>query len=435
MFRMRSITIWVMITLLLCSCSRLSQGLSRPGQQTAELPSSPTPSATPPSSPVFTPEPTPSVITLTVWIPDTLFLEDKPGADVLAEQIKEFAASASGIRVDALVKKAHGKGGILNLLLTASKAAPSVMPDVVILNTSEIAQAADAGILQPLQGLLGQELLGGLFPFAVKAGAWKGDTVALQLCADVEHLVYNTSKVATPPLTWQQLLDGEEVYLFPARGVNGLANDALLIQYIAAGGRFSDEDGSPVLDEKPLAEVLEFYRRGVEKGVISELIKEIGSVDECWQIYLSAQVAMSNVRTSRFLVDRDILRTTSYAPIPTKQGQISTLARGWAIAIITPEENRQEAAAKFIEWLLSPANNSRWAWSAYCVPVHREALQEESDPYVPFLRWQLESAQPVPNVTEFPAIAKAMQKALDAVLAGEAPPEEAAKKARESLGW
>jgi len=370
-----------------------------------------------------------------VWIPDALFLEDKPGADVLAEQIQEFEANASGVRVEALVKKAYGKGGILNLLLTANEAAPSVMPDVVILDTSEIARAADAGVLQPLQGLLGQELLGNLFPFAVKAGAWKGDTVALQLCADLEHLVYNTNKVATPPLTWQQLLNGEEVYLFPAKGINGLANDALIIQYIAAGGRFSDENGSPVLDEAPLAEVLEFYRRGIEKGVISELIKEIGSVDECWQIYLSAQVAMSNVRVSRFLADRDILRTTSYAPIPTKQGQISTLARGWAIAIITPEGNRQEAAAEFIKWLLDPANNSRWAWKAYCVPVRREALQGEDDPYIPFLRWQLESARPVPNVTEFPAIAKAMQKALDAVLAGEASPEEAAKKAKESLGW
>ncbi|HDN79495.1 MAG TPA: extracellular solute-binding protein, partial [Chloroflexi bacterium] len=366
---------------------------------------------------------------------DALYLEGKPGADVLMEQIEQFEASAEGVKVKALVKKAYGKGGILNLLLTAKEAAPSVLPDVVIIDTSEIAQAAQAELLQPLNEFIGEDFWESLFPFAAEAGVWRGENVAIQFCADFEHLVYNTNKVVTPPLTWQQLLGGKEVYLFPARGVNGLANDTLIIQYLAAGGRFVDENELPVLDEQPLAEVLEFYRQGIEKGVISQLISEVGSTDECWQIYLAARVAMSNVRASRFLADRKILHNTSYAPLPTKKGQVSTLARGWAIAIVTQEHNRREASADFIKWLLAPDNNAQWAWAAGYLPVHREAFKEEQDPYIPFLRWQLESAQPVPNLLEFPAIAKAMQEALDNVLSGKATPEEAAKRAKQSLRW
>ena len=377
--------------------------------------------------------PVPQVITLTLWIPDELYLEEQPGAKTLESIIEEFNARGR-IHVEPRVRRAYGDGSAVELMLTASEVAPAILPDVVILDARQVPELVEKGLLRSMKGLLDGALPDELFPFAVRVGARGDNWFAVYVCADVEHLAYNTAKVKSPPLTWDQLLEGVGgEYLFPAKGVSGKANNALLIQYLAAGGRVFDDEGSPVLDRDPLVEVLKFYRRGLEKGVISRLAPSLSSVSECWKIYLAAKVAMVNVRSSLFLADRKLLRSTSFAPLPTKKGQVATVADGWAIAIVAEDPARQEAAAGFVSWLLSSENNARWAWDAGCLPVRRDAFAGEEDPYIPFLRWQLESAWPAPGGAEFEKVATAMQGALDKVLADEATPESAAAEAVQSL--
>jgi ABC-type glycerol-3-phosphate transport system substrate-binding protein len=101
----------------------------------------------------------PPVITLTLWTaePFSPSQADASG-QILGQQIEAFAAAHPDVVVEYVLKKPYGKGGILNFLLTTSEAVPAAMPDLVAIDTIELKDAAQAGLLQPLDELISAEL-------------------------------------------------------------------------------------------------------------------------------------------------------------------------------------------------------------------------------------------------------------------------------------
>ena len=77
-----------------------------------------------------------------------------------------FQKLDTDLQVEVAVKKVHGRGGILDYLRTAREAAPSVLPDLVIVGTADLEGLANAGHIHPLDSLLPAEGVG-FFPYAV----------------------------------------------------------------------------------------------------------------------------------------------------------------------------------------------------------------------------------------------------------------------------
>jgi multiple sugar transport system substrate-binding protein len=387
-----------------------------PGEATPAV--SPTPSRPPAVS---------SAITLTLWTTEAFFPnEDNDSGQVLAQQWQAFEAAHPNVTLEYVLKKPYGKGGILDFLSTASTAAPTVLPDLAILDTLELDEAAAAGLIQPLDDLVSSEVQQDLFPFARRS--FGGQLMGLQFEADVEHLIYNTNKIDSPPITWRDVLSDSVAYIFPAGGEGSLVNDAFLIQYLAAGGQLVDESGNPALDKDALVEVLQFYKDGLEAGAIPPSVLEFADLDDCWVVYVSAQAAMSNVSSARYLADRGLLKNTAFAAIPTRDGNVVTLSKGWALSIVTEDSSQQAAATQLIEWLLEPANNADWNLAAGHLPTRQTAFDHlvTEDEYFPFVRQQLANVYPRPVAPDYEKIGRALQRAVQDVLQGEASPEEAA---------
>lgn len=142
---------------------------------------------------------------------------------------------------------------------------------------------------------------------------------------------------------------------------------------------------------------------------------------------------MSHVTSHRFLQDRNLLRTTLFATIPTRDGTPLTIGRGRALAIVARDPSRQVMASRLIEWLMAPENNAAWNQATAQIPT-RYAVFEligEDDPYWPFLEDQLEVAVGSPAFPEYDQIGRVLQQAVVEVLSGESTPEEAARAAVE----
>jgi multiple sugar transport system substrate-binding protein len=330
------------------------------------------------------------------------------------------------VTIEYVLKKPYGKGGILDFLSTARAAAPAVLPDLVILGTFELDEAAEAGLIQPLDDLVSSELQQELFPFA--RHSFDGQLVGIQFEAEVEHLIYNANKIDSAPMTWREVISASVAYIFPAGGEGSLVNDSFLIQYLAAGGGLLDESGKPALDKDALVEVLQFYADGLEAGAILPSVLEFADLDDCWVVYVSAQAALSNVSSDRYLADRGLLKNTAFAAIPTRDGNIATLSKGWALAMVTEDSGRQTVAAQLIEWLLVPENNANWNLAAGHLPTRQAAFDYlgTEDQYFPFVRQQLANVYPRPMAAAYDKIGRALQRAVQDVLQGEASPEEAA---------
>lgn len=387
-----------------------------PGEATSSV--SPTPSRPPAIS---------SAIALTLWTTEDFFpTEADDSGQILAQQWRAFEAAHPNVTIEYVLKKPYGKGGILDFLNTAHAAAPTVLPDLVILDTLELDEAAEAGLIRPLDNLVSSEVQQDLFPLARRS--FNGQLMGIQFEADVEHLIYNTNKIDSPPMTWREAISDSVAYIFPAGGEGGLVNDAFLIQYLAVGGRLDDGNGKPALDKDALAQVLQFYKDGLEAGVIPLSVLEFEDLDDCWPVYVSAQAAMSNVSSAKYLADRGLLKNTSFAAIPTRDGNVGTLSKGWALAIVTEDSGRQAVAAQLIEWLLEPENNADWNQAAGHLPTRQAAFEHlgTKEQYFPFVRQQLENVYPRPMVSAYEKIGQALQRAVQDVLKGEASPQEAA---------
>ena len=417
----------LLATVGLAGCNllpELSFSSQREHPTTTAAPGEVTPAVSPTPSP---PTAISSAITLTLWTTEAFFpTEDDGSGQVLAQQWQAFEATHPNVTIEYVLKKPYGKGGILDFLSTARAAAPTVLPDLVILDTLELDEAAAAGLIQPLDDLVSSEVQQDLFPFARRS--FNEQLMGIQFEADVEHLIYNTNKIDSAPITWREVLSDSVAYIFPAGGEGSLVNDAFLIQYLAAGGQLFDEGGAPALNNDALVEVLQFYADGLEAGAIPPSVLEFADLDDCWVVYVSAQAALSNVSSARYLADRALLKNTAFAAIPTRDGNVATLSKGWALAIVTEDSSRQAAAAQLIEWLLEPENNADWNLAAGHLPARQAAFDHlgTEDQYFPFVRQQLANVYPRPIAAAYDKMGRALQRAVQDVLQGEVSPQEAA---------
>jgi ABC-type glycerol-3-phosphate transport system substrate-binding protein len=421
----------VLLSLAMAGCSAL-ESLIPPTPPLSHA--SPTPTATlvgavsTPTPLPSTPFPASSAISLTLWTTEPFSpAQEGPSGRILAEQVQAFMEAHPDIAVEYVLKKAYGKGGLLHLLQATEAVLPQALPDIVILDTSQLGEAIKAGLLQPWDDLIAPELINDLFLFAQEEGRREGQLLGLFFEADIEHLVHNTNKLEALPLRWTDVLTDGVSYVFPAGGEEGAVNDAFLIHYLALGGRLLDEAGAPALDEEKVAQVLQFYKEGRDQGVIPKAVLEYHTLDDCWPIYLSAEVAVSHVSSHRYLTDRGLLKNTVFSAIPTRDGVVVTIAHGSAYALVARDPARQVAAAQFITWLMEPENLAAWNEAALHLPLRRSALAAmEADEYTAFLQRQLEKARFRPSAQSYNVIARALQGAVQDVLSGAVAPEEAA---------
>lgn len=402
------------------------------------LPPSPTGTATPVASPTPTPTPEDMTVTLTFWTIEPISAEAEGEAgDFISTSLYLFERANPRLEVEVILKKAAGKGGTLDFLRSAKAVAPSVMPDVAILNVTDLNQAYNEGLIQSLNGRMDRSIVQDLLPAARKIGTIKEDLVGVPIGLEMEHVVYNTLIFTDTPMLWSDILSRNTVYLFPAKGVNGLVNDATLAQYFSAGGTFFDDQGVPKIDDQVLKKVLTFYKQAQEAGVLDPAVLEAATTEELWPRYLEAQAGIANISVQQYLTDQQLLHNTAFAsvPRPNPENTPVVIIHGWALTLVTADPNRQQAALSLLEWFLSTENNVSWNRINQTIPTRDTSYQQLAgeDPYWQFLSDQLNTARPQPNFAEYDRIGRIIQQAVEQVIRGEATPEEATITAIDAL--
>lgn len=436
--------LWLSIVamLLLGIAAALLSGCDLPLPQPTPEPGEPTETPGPPSEPTASPTDAadatpaaPSAITLTIWTTEAFSpTQAITSGQILSREVELFEAGHRDTRVEFILKKPYGKGGILDFLLTTEAVVPDLLPDLVLVDVDELDTAVQAGVVQPLDDLLSPDLVTDLFPFAREAGTFDGQIFGLQVQADLDHLAYNAGKLTVPPRSWPGVLSNPEPYIFAAGGQAGLVNDDFLIQYLAVYPWSADNSpDDPFLDAESLAAVLQYYQDGVSRGVFPTDILNYQTNDESWSDYLVGEATLTHVSAHNYMAERDLLPSAAMAPIPAINGAGAPISRGWALALVATDPARQSLAVEFMAQLMSPQTNADWNRAAGYLPTGQAALAlwGEEDSYTRFADQQLQTAQPRPRLANYTQIAAALQEAVEAVITGAATPEEAAAQAIE----
>jgi multiple sugar transport system substrate-binding protein len=375
--------------------------------------------------------PAPSAITITIWTTEVFTpTQAITSGQILADQVATFEAAHPDVQLQFVVKMPYGKGGILDFLLTTQAVVPALLPDLVFLDVDEVSAAAQAGVVRPLNDLVSPELIADLYPFAQEAGTFAGQLYALQFQANLDHLAYNTGRLAIPPRSWPGVLSSSGPYIFPAGGQAGLVNDDFLIQYLAVRPWSPQDPDEPFLQADSLTAVLQYYQDGVTRGVFPADILEYHTADDCWRDYWGGEAILTHVSAHRYLTDGNQRPSTAMAPIPTINGPGAAISRGWALALVSSDPARQSLAMEFMTQLLSPEVLGAWNLAAGYLPTRQAALDtwDEEDSYTRFASQLLQTAQPHPRIANYTQVAAALQQAIADVIAGATTPEEAAAR-------
>jgi maltose-binding protein MalE len=375
---MRSKKLFVTILVLMIGVVGC-QGLESPSTpDTTPLPTATpplqqiTPTATEVGEPAATPVSFSGLTTLTLWVPDFLNpYEGEENAALLLEEIEAFSRMHRDIQVEVLVKKAEGPGGLYDLLNTASQAAPDVLPDILLLNADDLKRAAAQDKIQSMPPMSTSPT--GTFPIATQATHIFTDTYGIPLLMDYQQTVYNPRLALTPPLTWTAVLSGGYSLLFPAAPEEDLANDALLIAYLGAGGSIRRSEEELLLERTYLEQTYGFFKDLLESDQLTpQKVLVLTDAFESWEAYQQGGGTMAVVPAGHYWSSDSPVGAAGWFPSP--EGEPLTLGHLWSLALVTEEPDRQEAAMELLDWLAAPERIAELSQQVGMLPTNEEAL-------------------------------------------------------------
>lgn len=411
------------VSVLLASCA--------PGATPTSPGATPSVTSTRSSAATTPPSTSPSPLSLTLWLPPGLDpTSSTPAAALLEERLADFQRANPGLAVVVRIKDESGPAGLLETLSAAAEAAPASMPDLIALDSAGIRSAALKGLIAPLGGLEADLAAPDWYDFARAASLVEASFYAIPFAADADVLGFRVEAYGTPPLTWDEILASQSLFVFPAADPEA---SVTLSQYLALGGSLVDTSGRPTLDPNTLAQVFSFYRAARDAGVLPLSARQYATLEETWQAILDGRAQAGLTRLSALLAEDDPSLDAS-AFQPNTDSRPTCFVETWSWAMVTRDPSRQALAAQLLAWISAPEFLGPWTSALGLLPPTTSALEL----WPPGAETSLVSrlvmaATPRPSAEIIATVGVPLRDAAEAVLSGTVSPEAAALAASQDL--
>ncbi len=372
---------------------------------------------------------TPSSIQLTVWVPPQFSpYNETESAELLTGQFKSFMTQNPIVNLDIRVKAASGSGNILDTLVYASQVAPEALPSLVLLSRTDLEQAAQKGLLQPIDEISTTIDESDWYGFAQSMGIVQGTAYGLPFASDALGLVYRDASLTSSQPNWDDIEMQLDSLVFPAADQSIQATLAL---YLTAGGSVQDAQGQAFIDSDALVLTLTAYQQGVNSGLISPALLDLATDDQAWEYYQTNEAEGMITWASRQLQDSE---TFKLALVPTLGESSLTLAKGWVWCLVEQDEIEKQYAGMLIEHLVDPVFLTEWTPKSGYLPVRPSSLTAwENTITADTISQLLTSAQLRPNTSQVSAFNNGIKTAVQEILSNQSQPAESAQKAIDSL--
>ena len=346
---------------------------------------------------------------LRVWLPAQFNpAAENPPAKLLADRLTKFESEHPGLKIEVRLKKEETEGDILNELSITGSAAPSVLPDLILLSRSDLEAAALKGLLHPIDGLSTTLEDPNWYGYAQQLGRIQNTGYGLPFMGDAMVLVYYPDLGMI--VNWRDVLSSRGQLAFAAGNPDGLVGLSL---YASAGGQILDAQGLPTLDEEVLTRVLTLVEEGRSKRVFPASLSNVTNESQTLQIYRTGSANKGIIWILNYHPTSD----GSITPLPGLDETPFSYATGWILALAGSDPENQQMAVKLAEYLVADDFITAWTKATGYLPT-RPSSVDEGDRTMTAI---LESAHPIPSSTVIVALGPLMQEALTRVLNGELP--------------
>ena len=378
-----------------------------------------TPAPTPTPRPTSTPLPAATVTptapvqseppVLRVWLPPHFNpASGSDAATLLGDRFAEFETRHPGLKLEIRIKKMDDENNIVDTLAVTSLAAPSALPDLVLLSRSAMEAATLKGLLHPIDGLSNSLEDPNWYAYAQQLAHIQNTGFGLPFAGDTEVLIYYPELGTL--VSWEEVLASEGQLVFPAGSLEGLAGLSL---YASAGGDVVDADGLPNLEPEALIRVLTFVEDAVSKEVFPASLANVATEAQTLQIYRTGSANKAIV----WILNYRPLEDGAVAPLPGLGDTPFSYATGWVWALAGSNPENQQLAVELAEFLVEDPFLGEWTRLTGYLPT-RPSSVEENDRTLAAI---LESAHPIPSNDVLAVVGPLMQEALTRVLNGEQP--------------
>jgi len=391
------------LLILLTGCASLAPLLSPPTPAPVSQATStprPLPSATPTAQPVNTAR------ILRIWLPPRFDPNaDTESAKLLKQRLAAFEASHRGLKIEVRIKAEVGETGLLNSLSVTSNAAPSALPDLIVLSRPDLETAALKGLLHPVDGLSTILNDPNWYEYARELGRVQNIGYGLPFAGNALVFIH---RPAVEVNSWDGILASKENLLFPVSDPQAMVPLSI---YISAGGKLINEQGLPTLEDAPLTQTLTLIQKGFEAKTFPLFMIDFKADEEAFQAYHDGHAnmvigwAVHELRTAEDIIE----------PIPGLGTPPLSLANGWAWALAGSAPENQQVATELAEYLIADEFVSAWLPGTGYLPARLSLTKNERAG----LKSALEAAQAIPSNDVLAALSPILNQALSRVLNGE----------------
>lgn len=330
-------------------------------------------------------------------------------------------------------------------------------PDVVQLDSPWVALFAKDGVLAALDTLAANPDYGlnkdDFIPGFIADGYYEGKLYAVPFMRSTPLLYYNKEMFAEAglpdrvPETWQEFVEFSEKLTKVENGKpvqQGIsytmgattAHWYLQAAIYAYGGQVSDENFELHLTEPEAIQAAQLWQDTVKNGIGKAGIDEGGSQAD----FLNHRVGMAFGSTgsmANLMNNADFTVGAGMIPAATKR---QVPVGGSVVALTTKDEPKQVAAMKFIKFLTQPENIAELVIATGYLPTTQASINHpdlvayyEEFPERRVALDQLEYARPQASVISLTTGTELLRQAVEKILVGMVPVEEAFSEAEEAL--
>ncbi|AFK21810.1 extracellular solute-binding protein [Pyrococcus sp. ST04] len=424
---------YALLLIVLVSLGVIASGCIGGGTQTSTPQQTQSPTTqTSPTTPTQTTTPTPTETTQTQTTPTTTpTTEEECGSgkiviwhamhpnelQVFQSLAEEYMAMCPGVEIVF-----EQKPNLEDALKAAIPAGQG--PDLFIWAHDWIGKFAEAGLLEPIDEYITQDILDKFAPMAREAMEYKGHYYAMPFAAETVALIYNKKMVKEPPKTFDEMKKIMEQFYDPANEKYGIAypvNSYFISAWAQAFGGyyFDDKTEQPGLDKPETIKGFEFFFKNI------------------WP-YM-APTADYNTQQSIFLEGRAPMMVNG----PWSIGDVKKAGIDFGVAPLPPiiENGKEywprpyggvkliyfvkgiknkEAAWKFVKWLTtSPDAIKTLALELGYIPVLKEVLNDpeiKSDPVIYGFGQAVQHAYLMPKSPKMAAVWGGVEGAINEIL-------------------
>lgn len=378
-----------------------------------------------------TPVPTPSSYLIELWIPPAFdpSQNNSKAGNALEKIIEQYMNDHPNVEITLRVKATSGDSSMLNTLTSASHIAADVLPSLALLSRNDMETAVQRGLLQPINTSVFEDG-DSWYNFAKQSSSIDSVTYSIPVLADAYVLTYRPSKIGPELGDWNDILTrGLPIGFAPSSSTSMFG----LFVYMSLGGKLTNEQGQPYLDQQKLTETLNFFLTGGQNGAFPPSIAQLVDQGQVWQRFNEGTISLIISQLSSFRHYQSPEISVLALPLSDNVTEYP-LINTWNLVLIEDNPIYQEEVTRFAEYFSDMAVNDELSAQSGYLPVRSgEHKSWEADPQREIVEKMSENGMLVPGNQITNKLVPLVNNAVLQVIKNQMSPEDAAKEVMASF--